>query len=137
MAYPPGMYIPGFGPPLPYSPTDTGYDPALQVGKYGGNPDVAPYLLGLPLPPLSYEVGWKDTVIMHPGEISRIAVRIAPQDKAIGAADLYWDYIPNALNGVYVWHCHITDHEDNEMMRPDMFLPNPNAIRTYIQGLDY
>jgi len=20
--------------------------------------------------------------------------------------------------GVYVWHCHITDHEDNEMMRP-------------------
>jgi len=40
----------------------------------GGNPD--PVLLGLPLAPLPYEAGWKDTVIMHPGEKSRIAVRI-------------------------------------------------------------
>ena len=55
---------------------------------------------------------------MHPGQVSRIAVRIAPQDKAIGAYDLFWKYQPNALGGSYVWHCHITDHEDNEMMRP-------------------
>ena len=127
-AFPGGVLIPGYGPPLDYL---TG-NPS---GKLGGNPD--PVLLGVATPPLSYEAGWKDTVIMPPGFVTRIAVRIAPQDKAIGADDLYWDYVPNALNGVYVWHCHITDHEDNEMMRPDMFMPNPSAVRSYIQGIDY
>jgi len=128
-----GAFMPGNGPPLAYDPASN----QLSGGKYGGNPDITPYLLGVAAPPLSYEAGWKDTVIMHPGEVSRIAVRIAPQDKLIGAADLYWDYQPNALNGAYVWHCHITDHEDNEMMRPSQFLPNPAAVRTYIQGVDY
>jgi len=136
-AFPGGAFIPGYGPPLPYAPSDAGYDAALQGYKYGGNPDIAPYLLGMPAPPLFYEAGWKDTVIMHPGEVTRIAVRIAPQDKPIGAADLYWDYQPNALNGTYVWHCHITDHEDNEMMRPSEFLSNSAALRSYIQGVDY
>jgi FtsP/CotA-like multicopper oxidase with cupredoxin domain len=131
LAFPGGAFIPGYGPPLDYAPS-------LASGmKYGGNPDITPYLLGVAAPPLSVEAGWKDTVIMHPGEVSRIAVRIAPQDKAINAADLFWTYQPNALNGAYVWHCHITDHEDNEMMRPSQFLPNPAAVRTYIQGIDY
>jgi spore coat protein A len=131
LPYAPGVFIPGYGPPLSYAPS------SASGNKYGGNPNIDPYLLGVAAPPLSYEAGWKDTVIMHPGEVSRIAVRIAPQDKAINDPDLYWPYQPNALDGVYVWHCHITDHEDNEMMRPDMFMPNPAAVRTYIQGLDY
>jgi FtsP/CotA-like multicopper oxidase with cupredoxin domain len=131
LSFPGGVYIPGYGPPLSYTPS------AASGNKYGGNPDITPYLLGLALPPLSFEAGWKDTVIMHPGEVSRIAVRVAPQDKAIGAPDLFWSYQPNALNGAYVWHCHITDHEDNEMMRPSQFLPNAVAVRTYIQGTDY
>jgi FtsP/CotA-like multicopper oxidase with cupredoxin domain len=129
-AFPGGAYIPGYGPPMDYNT-------ANAAGAVGGNPDITPFLLGVVAPPLNYEAGWKDTVIMHPGEVSRIAVRIAPQDKAINAADLYWDYQPNALNGAYVWHCHITDHEDNEMMRPSQFLPNEAAIRTYVQGVDY
>lgn len=142
LPYAAGVYIPSFGPPLPYSPTDAGYNAALQGGKYGGNPDITPYLLGAAAPPLNYEQGWKDTAIMNPGEVTRIAVRFAPQDKAINAANLYWTYQPDApvtagQPGVYVWHCHITDHEDNEMMRPDEFLPNPAAVRTYIKGVDY
>ncbi|MHB8845947.1 MAG: multicopper oxidase family protein [Nitrospirota bacterium] len=130
-AFPGGIYIPGYGPPLSYAPS------AASGNKYGGNPDITPYLMGMAMPPLSFEAGWKDTVIMHPGEVTRIVARVAPQDKAIGAADLFWSYEPNALNGAYVWHCHITDHEDNEMMRPSQFLPNPVALRTYIQGVDY
>jgi spore coat protein A len=130
MAFAGGTYIPGDGPPMDY-------DVPNAAGAIGGNPDITPFLLGVGAPPLNYEAGWKDTVIMPPGEVSRIAVRIAPQDKAIGAADLYWDYQPNALNGAYVWHCHITDHEDNEMMRPSQFQPNPIAVRTYLQGVDY
>ena len=49
--------------------------------------------------PEPWETGWKDTVIAYPGEMTRIKARF---DKT----------------GLYVWHCHILDHEDNEMMRP-------------------
>jgi spore coat protein A, manganese oxidase len=50
-------------------------------------------------PPESWETGFKDTVIAYPDEITRV--------KAL------FD-----LAGLYVWHCHILEHEDNEMMRP-------------------
>jgi Multicopper oxidase len=32
----------------------------------------------------------------------------------------YWEPV---TAGPYVWHCHIVDHEDNEMMRPVLVLP--------------
>jgi len=129
--YPNGVFIPGYGPPKNYF---TGNTRAL-----GGNPD--PVLLGAPIPALAHEAGWKDTVIMHPGEKTRIAVRWAPQDSALGTVATF-PFAPdaplaNGEPGVYVWHCHITDHEDNEMMRPDVVVSNPAAVRTYIQGVDY
>jgi FtsP/CotA-like multicopper oxidase with cupredoxin domain len=54
---------------------------------------------GDPRPPEPSERGLKDTVIAYPDEITRV--------KAL------FD-----LPGQYVWHCHIVEHEDNEMMRP-------------------
>ena len=54
---------------------------------------------GGPRPPESWETGYKDTVIAYPDEITKV--------KAL------FD-----LAGLYVWHCHILEHEDNEMMRP-------------------
>jgi bilirubin oxidase len=59
--------------------------------------------------PEVWETGRKDTVISYPGEITRIK---ATFDQA----------------GLYVWHCHILEHEDNEMMRPLLIgstLPTP------------
>jgi spore coat protein A len=56
-------------------------------------------LLGAPVAPEPDETGWKDTVIAYPGEVTRVA---ATFDTA----------------GLYVWHCHIVEHEDNEMMVP-------------------
>ncbi|MCL7452002.1 MAG: multicopper oxidase [Anaerolineae bacterium] len=56
-------------------------------------------LVGDPLPPESWESGWKDTVIAYPGQVTRIKAKFD-------------------LTGLYVWHCHILEHEDNEMMRP-------------------
>jgi FtsP/CotA-like multicopper oxidase with cupredoxin domain len=50
-------------------------------------------------PPEPWETGYKDTVISYPGEITRIKAKFD-------------------LVGLYVWHCHIVEHEDNEMMRP-------------------
>jgi spore coat protein A len=52
-----------------------------------------------PTPPESWENGWKDTVIAYPGQVTRLRLRFV-----------------NA--GQFVWHCHIVEHEDNEMMRP-------------------
>jgi FtsP/CotA-like multicopper oxidase with cupredoxin domain len=49
--------------------------------------------------PEPWESGFKDTVIAYPGEITTV--------KAL------FD-----IAGLYVWHCHIVEHEDNEMMRP-------------------
>ena len=50
-------------------------------------------------PPETWESGFKDVVIAYPGEITRVKALF---DQA----------------GRYVWHCHIVEHEDNEMMRP-------------------
>jgi FtsP/CotA-like multicopper oxidase with cupredoxin domain len=46
-----------------------------------------------------WESGYKDTVISYPGEITTVRSTFD-------------------LEGLYVWHCHIVEHEDNEMMRP-------------------
>ncbi len=54
---------------------------------------------GEPRPPESWESGFKDTVIAYPGEVTRIRAQFKQ-------------------NGQFVWHCHIVEHEDNEMMRP-------------------
>jgi Multicopper oxidase len=32
--------------------------------------------------------------------------------------------------GLYVWHCHIVEHEDNEMMRPYFIGPNPTVAES-------
>jgi len=85
-AFPGGDLIPGYGPPLDYF---TGNPRAL-----GGNPDITPYLKSAPTPPLSYEAGWKDTAIMHPGEVTRIAVRFAPY--AYNVTDLFFPYDPSS-----------------------------------------
>lgn len=81
---------------------------------------IAPYLNGIPVEPPENERGWKDTVRMNPGQITRIRVRFAPQIVPAFISkpgkNLY-SFDPTFGPG-YVWHCHILDHEDNEMMRP-------------------
>jgi len=56
-------------------------------------------LVGDPRPPEAWESGFKDTVIAYPGEVTRIRAQFNTP-------------------GQFVWHCHIVEHEDNEMMRP-------------------
>jgi FtsP/CotA-like multicopper oxidase with cupredoxin domain len=72
---------------------------------------IEPYLLGTPTPAPPNEQGWKDTVLTNPFTVTTIRVRFASQDGSPFPFD--------ATQGPgYVWHCHILDHEDNEMMRP-------------------
>jgi len=56
--------------------------------------------IGDAMAPEANEAGWKDTVRANPGVVTRIIVRF------------------EGYTGRYVWHCHILEHEDNEMMRP-------------------
>jgi len=49
--------------------------------------------------PQPWEKGRKDTVIVLPGEVTRVKATFSTP-------------------GQFVWHCHIVEHEDNEMMRP-------------------
>ena len=69
------------------------------------------YLSNLVVPPQPYEQGWKDTIIVNSGEVVTIRVRFAQQD---GSG---FPFDATAGPG-YVWHCHLLEHEDNEMMRP-------------------
>ncbi len=54
---------------------------------------------GVTTPPEPWESGVKDTVIAYPGQVTRVRARFSTP-------------------GQFVWHCHIVEHEDNEMMRP-------------------
>lgn len=136
-----GVFIPAFGPPLDYSAANN----PLSGGKDGGNPDITPYLQGPVRPPLPNEAGWKDTVIMYPGQVTRIVVRWAPTDLPVAApsAIQYYPFDPSGggYQYNYVWHCHIIDHEDNEMMRPDVVQLNPAAppaiARPLVRGTHY
>lgn len=120
---PKGQYEPAFGPPFPYNDVQGQFNGIAGLDIIGGNPDVTPYLQGQPAPPAPYERGWKDTVIAMPKQVTRIVVRFAPMELAAATpgTDHYLDapYSFAATEGPgYVWHCHIIDHEDNEMMRP-------------------
>uniref|UniRef100_UPI0035CD1336 multicopper oxidase domain-containing protein n=1 Tax=Virgibacillus saliphilus TaxID=2831674 RepID=UPI0035CD1336 len=46
------------------------------------------------------EQGWKDTVSAPSAQITRVIAKFA------------------SYTGDYVWHCHILEHEDYDMMRP-------------------
>ncbi len=64
----------------------------------------APSIVGAA--PLPWETGYKDTVVAYPGEITTVRAKFD-------------------IAGLYVWHCHIVEHEDNEMMRPYVVSPRP------------
>jgi FtsP/CotA-like multicopper oxidase with cupredoxin domain len=107
---------PGYGPPAPYNILN-------GDGALGGNPALGPYVdsvLHPATPPAPWESGWKDTAKAFPGQVMRMLVRFAPTSapvaNAVPGRNLY-PFDPTTGDG-YVWHCHIIDHEDNEMMRP-------------------
>jgi len=60
--------------------------------------------------PADRNEGWKDTATMYPGEVTRL---IAKFDLPLGV-------LPPQE---YVWHCHILEHEEHDMMRPLIVMP--------------
>jgi spore coat protein A len=78
--------------------------------RQGFNPASLPNgpleLVGAPRPPAANEAGWKDTAVVNPREVLTIVVRF------------------EGYTGRYVFHCHMLEHEDNDMMRPYEVVPD-------------
>ena len=84
------------------------YTAALAAAR-AKDPDAVispvPYYTGAAVRPEPGERGWKDTVRADPREVTRIRMR--------------WDLPPGVRAPQrYVFHCHILEHEENDMMRP-------------------
>jgi spore coat protein A, manganese oxidase len=94
----------------------TPFDADAYAAAYGGPNGVpggispAPYATGPMLPPDPTERGFKDTVKANPGYFTRIRAKF---DLPAGVS------APQR----YVHHCHIVEHEDNDMMRPFTVMP--------------
>ncbi len=65
-------------------------------------------LVGKATPAPPSEAGYKDVVLALPGQVTRIKAKFD-------------------VPGLHVWHCHIVEHEDNEMMRPMLTTLNPSV----------
>jgi FtsP/CotA-like multicopper oxidase with cupredoxin domain len=83
------------------------------------------FLTGPVEEPSPRERGWKDTFIAEAGKVTRVLIRFAPQYTP--QKDLVPGFNPFPFDSTqgpgYVWHCHILDHEDNDMMRPMKMTP--------------
>ena len=94
----------------------TPFDAEAYVAAYGGPEgipggiDPAPFATGPMLPPEPEERGFKDTVKANPGYFTTIRARFD---------------LPTGISApqTYVHHCHIVEHEDNDMMRPFEVIP--------------
>jgi spore coat protein A len=73
--------------------------------------------LGADIPLEDYELGWEDTVNVGPRETVRILVKF------------------EQYTGTFVWHCHILEHEDLEMMRTFEIIPAPEPTSLALLGL--
>jgi len=124
-----GKYLKAWMANNPVNPA-TGMPPLTGPTVWPGNDAaglaaLAPYLQKTPIVPgpgvFTTEQGWKDTIQVHPGEITTIIARWAPIDQTAAppGGSTPYPFDPTTGPG-YVWHCHILDHEDNEMMRPYM-----------------
>jgi spore coat protein A len=87
----------------------------IQRQPFVGDPSDFSYS-GPPTPPDPNELGWKDTVRMNPGEITTVIMKFdLPK---LPTAAMRNAVSPRTGGREYVWHCHILEHEEHDMMRP-------------------
>jgi spore coat protein A len=114
----------------------------IKVNRFNG----VPIFTALGVGPAPNEMGWKETIRMNPGECTTIAVLVEdpfvlPRDPATGvqgsdkntrtytlningapvvATVPYSNRLaaltPSVQGDEYVWHCHILEHEEHDMM---------------------
>ena len=94
---------------------------AFRASSFNGLPA---QLIGPARPPDANEFGWKETVRMNPSEVTRVIMQFnlptvpftapsSPRAAALGITP-----VAGQVVNEYVWHCHILEHEEHDMMRP-------------------
>jgi len=89
--------------------------------------DMSSLYTGAPVPPHPSELGWKETVKVYVGMITRVIVLF------------------EGFSGNFVYHCHILDHEENNMMQYMTVLPAhdtgiaaaPTTPKSYVLHQNY
>lgn len=79
------------------------------IGKIPKQIDARPYKIGETIPPTEEEKLFLDVIKVTPEQVTIARVKFSNH--------LGKDFPFDASGGRYVWHCHILEHEDNEMMR--------------------
>ena len=87
----------------------------IQRQTFTGDP-TAEFSLGAPMRPHANELGWKETVRMNPGEATTIIMKFDLPHLPTRA--MRTAVSPRTGGHEYVWHCHILEHEEHDMMRP-------------------
>jgi spore coat protein A, manganese oxidase len=102
-------------------------EPELPTTRSGRPwPERLPNLANSPARgPNELELGWKETIKMHPNEVTTIIMKFALPTQVPFNVPVS----PRTGGHEYVWHCHILDHEEHDMMRP-MIVTNP--FHTYL-----
>ena len=67
------------------------------------------------MPPDDNELGWKETVRMNPSEVITVIMQFNLPKLPASMGD---PKSPRTGGHEYVWHCHILEHEEHDMMRP-------------------
>jgi spore coat protein A len=81
----------------------------FDAANYNGSP----VFTGPARLPDPNELGWKETVRMHPGECTTVIMKFDLPKVPYAVPDS-----PRTGGAEYVWHCHILEHEEHDMMRP-------------------
>lgn len=97
----------------------------FDVNTFNGTPN----FLGPPVPPDPNETGWKETIRHYPGTVTRVIMKFnlpkitGPTGNPIDLTSVGGGLgtpppSPRTGGHEYVWHCHILEHEEHDMMRP-------------------
>jgi spore coat protein A len=87
----------------------------IQRQSFVGDPANGIKLVGNAFPPDPNEIGWKETVRMNPGEVITVITQFTLPKLPASMGD---PLSPRTGGHEYVWHCHILEHEEHDMMRP-------------------
>jgi spore coat protein A len=86
----------------------------FDVAGFNGTPSYT----GPARSPDANEEGWKETVRMNPGEVTTVIMKFD-----LPKVPFHIPISPRTGGHEYVWHCHILEHEEHDMMRPLVVQP--------------
>jgi len=85
----------------------------LSRQPFGSYANGTPSYIGPARGPEPTELGWKETVKINPNEVATVIMKFD-----LPSVPFAVPLSPRTGGHEYVWHCHILEHEEHDMMRP-------------------